>query len=58
MCDLVVCLSHLGLHYEENKINDLKIAAETSYTDLIAGGHTHSYLEEPLSVENKSEGNR
>ncbi len=56
MCDLVVCLSHLGLHYEESKINDLIIAAETSSTDLIAGAHTHSYLEEPLSVKNKSGG--
>jgi len=55
-CDLVVCLSHLGLRYRENKVGDLVLAGETFYTDLIIGGHTHSFLEEPLTVKNK-EGN-
>jgi 5'-nucleotidase len=53
-CDLVVCLSHLGLRYRENKVSDLVIAAETSMTDLIVGGHTHSYLEEPIQIKNKA----
>lgn len=53
-CDLVVCLSHLGLRYRENKVSDLVVAAETSMTDLIVGGHTHSYLEEPIQVKNKA----
>jgi 5'-nucleotidase len=52
-CDLVVCLSHLGLRYRENKVSDSLIAAETSFTDLIIGGHTHSFLEEPLTIKNK-----
>lgn len=52
-CDLVVCISHLGLKYKDKKISDLLIASETLYTDLIAGGHTHTFLEEPLSVRNK-----
>lgn len=53
-CDLVVCLSHLGLKYNHNKVSDLVIAAETSLTDLIIGGHTHTYLEEPLVEKNKA----
>lgn len=53
-CDLVVCLSHLGLKYRDNKVSDLAIAAETSLTDLIIGGHTHTYLEEPLVEKNKA----
>jgi len=53
-CDLVVCLSHLGLRYIENVISDVVLAAETSFTDLIIGGHTHTYLEEPLVIKNKT----
>lgn len=52
-CDLVVCLSHLGLSYRDNKISDVVLAAETLNTDLIIGGHTHSYLEEPTAMKNK-----
>lgn len=52
-CDLVACLSHLGLKYSENKVSDLVLAGETLYTDLIIGGHTHSFLEEPLTLKNK-----
>jgi len=53
-CDLVICLSHLGLRYRENKISDIVLASETSLTDLIIGGHTHSYLEEPIISKNKT----
>lgn len=52
-CDLVVCLSHLGIKYSEPKVSDTILAAETSYTDLIIGGHTHTFLEEPLTFMNK-----
>ena len=52
-CDLVICLSHLGLKYGGNKISDIVLAGETSLTDLIIGGHTHTYLEEPIVSRNK-----
>lgn len=52
-CDLVVCLSHLGLDYRGERISDKIIAAGTSMTDLIIGGHTHTWLEEPLALENR-----
>ena len=52
-CDLVVCLSHLGLKYNEDKLSDLTLAPETSFTDLIIGGHTHTFLEEPMRIRNK-----
>lgn len=51
-CDLVVCLSHLGLRYQHDKISDVALAALTSHTDVIIGGHTHSFLEEPLMIKN------
>ena len=53
-CDLVVCLSHLGLRYGHKQVSDVVLATETAYTDLVVGGHTHSYLEEPLTIKNKS----
>lgn len=53
-CDLVICLSHLGLKYRDTKVSDMVLAAETSVTDLIIGGHTHSYLDEPLVEKNKA----
>lgn len=52
-CDLVVCLSHLGLRYRGNEVSDLVIASQTEYTDLIIGGHTHTFLKEPLLEKNK-----
>ncbi len=52
-CDLVICLSHLGLRYTENIVSDLVLAEETSMTDLIIGGHTHTYLEKPIIKKNK-----
>ena len=30
------------------------LAAETSMTDLIIGGHTHSYLDKPIVEKNKA----
>lgn len=53
-CDLIICLSHLGYEYpsEVDKPDDLKLAAKTKYTDLIIGGHTHTFLEKPTIVTN------
>ena len=53
-CDLVVCLSHLGFKYRDEKVSDHVIAAETSMTDLIIGGHTHTYVEKPVDMKNKA----
>ena len=52
-CDLVICLSHLGFSYENHKISDSTLALQTKYTDLIIGGHTHTFLDKPLELKNK-----
>ena len=55
-CDLVVCLSHLGLKYQSNKVSDFIVAKNTKNIDLIIGGHTHTFLEKPIittNLENK-----
>lgn len=52
-CNLIICLSHLGYEYSSpNKPDDLKLAKRTKYTDLIIGGHTHTFLEKPTLVSN------
>ena len=51
-CDLVICLSHLGFKYKSEKISDMKLACQTKHIDLIIGGHTHSFLNEPVIVKN------
>ena len=52
-CHLVICLSHLGYKYESNKVDDLKLAAESENIDIIIGGHTHTFLEAPSIVKNR-----
>lgn len=52
-CDLIICLSHLGFSYENHKISDSTLALQTKYTDLIIGGHTHTFLDKPLELKNK-----
>lgn len=51
-CDLIICLSHLGLKYESSKISDITLAPKTHYTNLILGGHTHSFLDQPIELTN------
>ncbi|SDL45106.1 bifunctional metallophosphatase/5'-nucleotidase [Kriegella aquimaris] len=52
-CNLVICLSHIGYDYpSKERPNDLILAAKTQYTDLIIGGHTHTFLDKPTLVEN------
>ncbi|MBQ2126898.1 MAG: metallophosphatase [Bacteroidaceae bacterium] len=53
-CDAIVCLSHLGWKIK-NEYNDERLAAETAGIDIILGGHSHDYFEEPLIYKN-SEG--
>ena len=51
-CDLVICLSHLGFKYKSSKIDDIKLAEQTKNIDLIIGGHTHTFLNKPISKMN------
>jgi 5'-nucleotidase len=52
-CDMVICLSHLGYKYKENKISDIMLAKESEHIDLILGGHTHTFMDAPESYTNK-----
>lgn len=52
-CDLVICLSHLGLEYDTQKVSDMILAKESMNIDLIIGGHTHTFLDTPRILQNK-----
>lgn len=52
-CDLVICLSHLGYKYNDRKVSDQVLAKNSSHIDLIIGGHTHTFLNEPEKISNK-----
>ncbi|AWX46380.1 5'-nucleotidase [Flagellimonas maritima] len=54
-CDLVICLSHLGYDYEKpERPSDMQLAQRTYSTDLIIGGHTHTFLDKPDIRTNKN----
>ncbi len=52
-CDMIICLSHLGDKYDDDKISDEILAKETYDIDLIIGGHTHRFFEEPRKYRNR-----
>ena len=46
-CDLVICLSHMGYNYKSDKPCDTALAANSKDIDIIIGGHTHTFMDEP-----------
>jgi 5'-nucleotidase len=52
-CDLIVCLSHLGYKYDDNKISDVLLAQQTTNIDIVIGGHTHTFMKTPEVYKNK-----
>lgn len=53
-CDMVICISHLGDKYSDNKVSDEVLAKESEHIDLILGGHTHRFFEKPREYLNKA----
>lgn len=45
-CDVVVCLSHLGLKEDEILVH------QTRNIDVVLGGHSHTFLKEPVIFPN------
>lgn len=52
-CDFVIALSHIGYDYKTQQVSDIILAKNTSNIDLILGGHTHTFLDQPTVVSNK-----
>ncbi len=51
-CSYIIALSHLGLSYENDKVSDMVLAQKTRDIDMIIGGHTHTFMEQALLVNN------
>jgi 5'-nucleotidase len=51
-CQVIICLSHLGFSYNHDKVSDVVVAKETSWTDIIIGGHTHTLLDPAVKEKN------
>lgn len=51
-CDYIICLSHLGYKYDNTKVSDVELAKRLNHTHLIIGGHTHTFLENLVEIEN------
>ena len=51
-CDLVICLSHLGYKYDDEKVSDQVLARSTRHIDVILGGHTHTFFKAPEPYQN------
>lgn len=52
-CDVVVCLSHLGIRgLMPDDACDETLAVNTSGIDLILGGHSHTFMEKPQVFRN------
>ena len=54
-CDYVICLSHLGYKYgnEPERPSDVILAARSKNIDLILGGHTDTFLDQPDVIANQ-----
>ncbi|MCC6448818.1 MAG: metallophosphoesterase [Chitinophagaceae bacterium] len=53
-CDFVICLSHLGFEYKEQKVSDKILAKESENINLIIGGHTHTFLDKPYITKSRN----
>jgi 5'-nucleotidase len=52
-CDFIICLSHLGFNYNGKKASDMTLSTSNADVDLVLGGHTHTFLTEPVINTNK-----
>ena len=52
-CDVVICLSHLGISRNAgvDDVYDNVVIPQTHGIDLVLGGHTHTFLEKPERVK-------
>lgn len=53
-CDVVICLSHLGIQpgAADSEEYDNNLVAKTRNIDVILGGHTHTNMEHPAIYQN------
>ncbi|MDD5687713.1 MAG: bifunctional UDP-sugar hydrolase/5'-nucleotidase [Elusimicrobia bacterium] len=50
--DIIVLLTHIGLSEENDFEDDVFLAKNVEGIDMIIGGHTHTFLKNPIKVKN------
>lgn len=56
-CHVVIALSHIGYKMDLGQTDDLQLARCSKYIDIILGGHTHTFMNEPI-IETNASGNK
>lgn len=51
-CDIIICLSHLGLTSDSNEFCDVELAKQSKNIDIIIGGHSHTFLDKHKIIKN------
>ncbi len=51
-CHYIICLSHLGYKYDTSKVSDIVLARASRDIDMILGGHTHTFMQQPHVMKN------
>ncbi len=51
-CDVVICLSHLGFQLKDLPCDE-ELVCRTSGIDVILGGHSHTFMQEPAYYLNR-----
>ena len=52
-CDYIICLSHIGYDEKTYQPSDVLLSQNTSFTQLIIGGHSHTFLDKADTRKNK-----
>ncbi|NOZ12695.1 MAG: bifunctional metallophosphatase/5'-nucleotidase [Acidobacteria bacterium] len=53
-CNVVICLSHLGIDGADGEPGDIQLAENVSGIDVIVGGHSHTFMDSPMMVSTPS----
>jgi 5'-nucleotidase len=58
-CAMVICASHLGYYPNPkgDEVGDSQVASQVNGIDFIASGHTHTFMQQPVSVKQPAGGN-
>lgn len=52
-CDLIICLSHLGfMGSAKDPTSDVELVKNTRNIDVVLGGHSHTFIEDPVIYKN------
>ena len=51
-CDMVICLSHLGI--EKEVYTDRVLVPQIENVDMVIGGHSHTFLEKPEYITDRT----